>query len=86
MFLASAKKRFHCNSRMENALKLLTESDMTTRKKDTVISAKDSNIQNTSVVDTPPTTPKVANKVKISMLKGIPPALLEKVNNFNINN
>lgn len=75
---------------MEKALQRLAEAKMTSK----TVSPKKNNINNSTqtegcmreinitVVDTPPATPTTQNNHVTSALKGIPKALLEKVNIF----
>lgn len=72
---------------MEKALQRLTEAKMTSKtlspKKDEVNTATQTDVQkvNITIIDTPPITPTVVhNNYLTSALKGIPKALLEKVN------
>lgn len=76
---------------MEKALQRLAEAKMTSKtvspKKDEVSTATqtEGGVQkvNITVVDTPPATPTVYKNLHLtSALKGIPKALLEKVNVF----
>lgn len=76
---------------MEKALQRLAEAKMTSKtvspKKDEVSTATqtEDGVQkvNITVVDTPPATPTVNKNLHLtSALKGIPKALLEKVNVF----
>lgn len=74
---------------MEKALQRLAEAKMTSKtvspKKDEVSTQTEGGVQkvNITVVDTPPATPTVNKNLHLtSALKGIPKALLEKVNVF----
>lgn len=74
--LAKAKATFTCGTRMEKALKLLEDSEMTSKTSD---AQKAVDKLDSSVTDTPPATPTTQDKQKASLYKGIPASLLEKV-------
>lgn len=75
---------------MEKALQRLTEAKLTSKSNSPEKKDKNNSTQteggirnvNITVVDTPPATPTVQNNYLNMAFKGIPKALLEKVNIF----
>lgn len=83
-FIEKAKSLFNCNTRMEKALQRLAEAKMTSKSGSSNISSTNESTNdmknvNISIIDTPPTTPTVEKNYLSTAFKGIPKALLEKV-------
>lgn len=84
-FIEKAKSLFNCNTRMEKALQRLAEAKMTSKSGSSNISSTNESTNDTmkkvniSIIDTPPTTPTVEKNYLSTAFKGIPKALLEKV-------
>lgn len=76
IFSEKAKDYFKCNARMTNALEKLAKKNMTGSGE---LTSSSSSSQETSVIDTPPATPKGLKPLLNPKLKGIPTSLLEKI-------
>ncbi|KAJ8688387.1 hypothetical protein QAD02_024182 [Eretmocerus hayati] len=80
--LHRAHRLFNDNSRMKRALEKLTANQIQNSASESTEALKvpdELRSVNSSIVDTPPATPKTPRVETNSLLKGVPPALLEKI-------